>query len=140
MDDADWFRVATSSSATGRLVAAFDWASTSIGAPHCWPAGLRAACGICLTSRFPVLVVWGPDLRMIYNDGYREIIGAKHPAAIGAPVADVFPEVWAVIGPMFEQRPVGLGGHVGGGPAPAARSARVRRGVLLHVLLQPDPR
>ncbi|MET0144207.1 MAG: SpoIIE family protein phosphatase [Ilumatobacteraceae bacterium] len=102
MSDPEWFRAVTGVSATGRFVAVFDWSATSLGSPARWPSGLRSAVSICLTSRFPILVVWGPELCMIYNDGYREILGVKHPAAIGAPVAEVLPEVWDVIGPMFD--------------------------------------
>ena len=51
-----------------------------------------------------MLVVWGPELIKIYNDRYREMLGAdKHPEALGRPVREVWPEIWDEIGPMFEQ-------------------------------------
>ncbi|HRW36200.1 MAG TPA: SpoIIE family protein phosphatase [Aquihabitans sp.] len=82
----------------------FDWAATSLGPTETWSRSLRTAVGICLTSRFPMLVVWGPDLVKIYNDGYRPILGEeKHPAALGAPAAEVWQEIWDVIEPMFRQ-------------------------------------
>lgn len=81
---------------------AVDWAATPIGDPATWPAELRTIVRLCLTSRFPILVVWGPDLRMIYNDGYRDVIGEKHPAALGAPMAEVWRELWDVVGPMVD--------------------------------------
>ncbi len=85
------------------MVAGFDWATTSLGPPDGWPAVLRTAVGVCLTSRFPMLVVWGDDLVQIYNDGYRQILGTeKHPGALGAPVREVWPEIWDEIGPLFE--------------------------------------
>jgi hypothetical protein len=41
---------------------------------------------------------------MIYNDGYRDMLGsAKHPGAMGLPVAEVWPEIWADVGPIFAQ-------------------------------------
>lgn len=86
------------------MVEAFDWTSTSLGPPAQWSAGLRAAVGICLTSSFPMLVVWGPDLVKIYNDGYRPMLGSeKHPRALGAPAIEIWPEIWDTIGPMFDQ-------------------------------------
>lgn len=49
-----------------------------------------------------MLVMWGTELTKIYNDGYRPILGhEKHPGALGAPAAEVWPEIWDVIGPLF---------------------------------------
>ena len=39
---------------------------------------------------------------MLYNDAYRNIIGAKHPAALGHPGRECWPEIWNIIGPMLE--------------------------------------
>jgi len=88
----------------GELLRTTAWVDTPLGVPADWPAALRTAVGICLTSRFPMLLVWGPELLMIYNDGYREMLGTeKHPRALGAPASAVFPEVWDTIGPMFDR-------------------------------------
>ncbi len=88
----------------GRRVAEHDWAATPLGPLESWPDSLRIATSICLTSRFPMLVVWGDDLRKIYNDAYVPFLGSsKHPRALGAPVAEVWPEIWDTIGPMFER-------------------------------------
>ena len=46
----------------GDLIARHDWAATSLGPLRCWPSSLRTAVGICLSSRFPLLIWWGPDL------------------------------------------------------------------------------
>ncbi|MGY6501980.1 MAG: SpoIIE family protein phosphatase [Acidimicrobiales bacterium] len=101
-DDA-WLSRYGAATEVGRLVAAFDWSSTPLGPPDAWPVELRVAVQMCLTTRFPMLIMWGPDLRMIYNGAYREITGDKHPAALGARVQDVFPEIWDTIGPMARQ-------------------------------------
>jgi signal transduction histidine kinase/DNA-binding NarL/FixJ family response regulator len=81
---------------------AMNWAETPLGPVERWPQSLRTAVSICLDSRFPILVWWGPELVMLYNDAYSPIIGAKHPASLGAPGRQVFPEVWRIIGPMLE--------------------------------------
>ena len=84
-------------------IAAFDWASTPLGPMTTWPLALRNTVSTCLSSNFPVLLCWGPDLIKIYNDGYGEMVGPdKHPAALGRPAADVWPEIWDQIGPMFD--------------------------------------
>ncbi len=102
VDVDEWLTQICAGSEMGELVRAFDWSSTSLGPPSTWSSGLRAAVGICLSSRYPMLVVWGDDLVKIYNDGYRPILGSeKHPRALGSPAADVWPEIWDVIGPMF---------------------------------------
>ncbi|HET8775501.1 MAG TPA: ATP-binding protein [Thermoanaerobaculia bacterium] len=85
------------------LVDAFDWAATPIGPRDSWPQSLRTSVSICLASRFPILVWWGPDLTKIYNDAYAPILGDKHPRALGARGRDVWPEIWPVIGPMLDQ-------------------------------------
>ncbi len=88
----------------GALVAAHDWSSTPLGDPDTWPLSLRIVVGVCLTSRFPMLVVWGPELTKIYNDGYRLLLGSeKHPRALGAPAREIWPEIWDTIGPMFDE-------------------------------------
>ena len=98
----------------GEMLALFrrtDWSATPLGPVETWPASLRILVDVCLSSRFPMLVCWGPDLDMVYNDGYRTLLGeSKHPDAWGRPVREVWPEVWDVIGPMFE-------GVTTGGPA-----------------------
>lgn len=96
-----WFRTVTGGSEMGELIASIDWAAHPLGSPSTWPPALRTAVGLCLTSRFPMLVVWGPELYKFYNDGYREILGTKHPQAMGAPAREIWPEIWDTIGPMF---------------------------------------
>ena len=43
---------------------AFPWATSPLGDPRDSPASLRTACRICLTSRFPMIVWWGEELRL----------------------------------------------------------------------------
>lgn len=86
----------------GRLMAAHPWADSPLGPPHAWPQSLRTAVGICLGSRFPMVLWWGPDLRLIYNDAWRPSLGTlKHPA-VGKPGREVWAEIWHLIGPMLE--------------------------------------
>lgn len=88
--------------AIARLMRSMDWSKTPLGPVEQWPQSLRTVVSVCLASRFPILIWWGPDLAMLYNEAYRDIIGAKHPQAMGAPGRAVFPEVWHFIGPMLE--------------------------------------
>ena len=76
------------------LCASYAWASTSIGSPDEWPAGLRAAVALVLAAPTPMLLLWGEDATQIYNDACRALMGAKHPSVFGAPVRSSWPEGW----------------------------------------------
>ncbi|SKC76634.1 SpoIIE family protein phosphatase [Krasilnikoviella flava] len=98
-----WFEEATARSAVGREARSVAWEATPLGRPDAWPVSLRHAVRLCFSTRFPVMMVWGPDLTLIYNDGYRDMLGThKHPAALGAPAPVVWREIWHDVGPLFE--------------------------------------
>lgn len=99
-----WFQRVTAGSATGALARQVDWAATPVGAPSTWPTALRVTVEMCFNTRFPVLVAWGPELTMIYNDGYREMLGSdKHPGAMGSPIREVWKEIWDDLVPSIER-------------------------------------
>jgi hypothetical protein len=85
----------------GAFMRSFAWAGSTLGPVDQWPQSLRTSISICLNSRFAILVWWGPDLVMLYNDAYRQIIGGKHPAALGNPGRECWPEIWHIIAPML---------------------------------------
>ncbi len=85
----------------GVQIRAHDWACTALGPMPAWPQALRCTVSICLGSHFPMLILWGPELVMIYNDALARLIGHKHPHALGQRAADGWQEVWPVLGPML---------------------------------------
>src|SRR5258708_24296515 len=86
----------------GALMRTIDWSRTTLGPVERWPQSLRTALSICLTSRFPMLIWWGPEFIKLYNDAYRPILGVtKHPQAMGQRGQECWPEIWDVIGPML---------------------------------------
>ena len=87
----------------GELMRRREWASTPLNEPAHWPQSLRTSVSTCLNCAFPILLWWGRELVMIYNDEYIPILGAKHPAALGQAGAACWPEIWDVIGPMLGQ-------------------------------------
>jgi len=84
-----------------RRMRAYPWTSSPLGDPADWPASLRTACRICLTSRFPMIVWWGEELRFLYNDAYLPLLGNKHPALM-RPGEQVWGEIWPTVGPMLD--------------------------------------
>jgi PAS domain S-box-containing protein len=86
----------------GALMRAHDWSRSPLGPPEQWPDALKMAVSICLNSRFPMLLWWGPEFVMLYNDAYRPILGmTKHPASLGSRGRDIWPEIWTIIGPQL---------------------------------------
>ncbi|MGE6662717.1 PAS domain-containing protein [Pseudomonas sp. NPDC077408] len=86
----------------GALMRNHDWATTPFGPVECWPQCLRSMVGACLNSPLLGTVLWGPELRMLYNDAYVASMADRHPAAIGRPVAEVWGDVWDLVAAPFE--------------------------------------
>jgi two-component sensor histidine kinase/PAS domain-containing protein len=85
----------------GALARRLDWAATPLGPVSGWPQSLRTAASILLNSRHPMFLTWGPDLAIVYNDAYAQVLGERHPAALGRPFRDIWPEVWDDLTPMI---------------------------------------
>ena len=85
-----------------RLVLETDWSSTPLGPPDRWPRSLKTALEICLGSRFPMFIWWGPQLINLYNDAYAPILGRRHPEALGKPARELWAEVWPSIGGQID--------------------------------------
>src|SRR3954468_14704238 len=98
-------RIASGAPAIGQmaaLVRAKDWAATPIGARDAWPPSLKLIVATILASQFPMAVRWGPDFVLVYNDGYRPILGEKHPRALGLTFREAWPEVQEQLGPLHQ--------------------------------------
>jgi signal transduction histidine kinase len=85
----------------GGRMRALDWSRTPLGPVAEWPQSLRSAVSILLPSKAQIVLFWGPDLVALYNDAYRPVFGAKHPAALGQPARECWREVWDVLEPLF---------------------------------------
>ena len=121
--------------------------SPSTGRPHPWGApetgrrSLESVVRLMLTSRFSMWMAWGPELTFFCNDAYRrDTLGNKYPWALGKPSWTVWSEIWDDIGPRVNTVLAEGGGHLGRVADAVPGAARLHRGVVPHVLLQPDLR
>src|SRR5687767_1979755 len=89
------------------LMRTIDWSQSPLGPPETWPQSLRSVVSLLLRSKFPMFVAWGPSLGFLYNDPYAEILGAKHPAAIGQPFEEIWSEIWGDISPLVHRAMAG---------------------------------
>ena len=85
------------------LMRGHDWSLSPLGPPEGWPQSLRSVVSLLLRSKFPMFVAWGPSLGFLYNDSYAEILGTKHPAAIGRRFEDIWFEIWDDVGPLAQR-------------------------------------
>ncbi|MCJ2124593.1 PAS domain-containing protein [Methylobacterium sp. J-077] len=87
---------------TGALMRAHDWERTALGSPSGWPAALKVAVNLILGSPESMFLAWGPDLAFLFNDTYRPILGPRLSHALGAPMRELWSDVWEQVRPMVE--------------------------------------
>ena len=80
-----------------RRVLEHDWSATPLGPVPRWSPALLSTVSTVVNSPFGMLLMWGPELTMVYNDRYAALLGPRHPEALGARVPDVWPDVWPEI-------------------------------------------
>ncbi len=86
-----------------RRMRAFDWTRTDLGQPESWPQNLRGVVSLCLASRSPILLWWGPNFTLLHNDGCVPFLGeSRYPRCLGAAGRDCWEELWEVVGPALE--------------------------------------
>lgn len=78
---------------TEQAIRTRDWSQTSTGALHEWPPALAHAVRLCLDAPVPMAVWWGAEGTHVYNDALAAMLGPRHPAALGRPAAEAFPEI-----------------------------------------------
>jgi len=76
-----------------KLADDFPWAETPLGPIRDWPEALKAAVRTMLASEVPMVMLAGPSGILIYNRGYGEFAGDRHPAVFGQPALEAWPEI-----------------------------------------------
>src|SRR5580698_7911281 len=77
----------------GALIRELDWSNTSLGPISEWPECLKTTVATLLRTPVPIVLLWGPDGIMIYNDAYSVFAGSRHPLLLGSKVREGWPEV-----------------------------------------------
>jgi len=78
----------------GARMRAMDWSGTAVGPVEGWPQSLRSPLSMMLPSKAQIIMFWGPEYVVFYNDAYRPVFGAKHPHMLGQPGRIAWSEVW----------------------------------------------
>lgn len=78
------------------------WADSPLGPIHSWSAQLRGQVQLMMASPFPVLLSYGPEYVLLYNEPYSKVIGKKHPAILGMKYGEAWPEVWGALEPVVK--------------------------------------
>jgi PAS domain S-box-containing protein len=87
----------------GAFMRAYDWSTTSLGPHQEWPRALLTLVRVMLNSRQPMFIAWGADRTLIYNDTYAPMLGERHPAALGRPFFETWPEVRDEVGSLMDR-------------------------------------
>lgn len=96
------YRIFHGDSEPARLCRSMDWSRTPLGPIESWPISLRTTAAMVVAAPAPMVVLWGAELVQIYNDGYRQLMGRKHPAGLGQPAHECWPEVREFTAPLYE--------------------------------------
>jgi PAS domain S-box-containing protein len=85
-----------------RLIAEKGWSDSPIGPPSGWPRALKMALSIALPSPLPMIVSWGPELCVLYNEACIPIFGGKHPHLFGKTGLQAWGEGWDRVAPLLQ--------------------------------------
>ncbi|KQQ86886.1 hypothetical protein ASF77_19550 [Massilia sp. Leaf139] len=101
-----------------------------------WPDAMRVTVDLMLGARFPMFAAWGPELRLVYNDACVDLLGERHPAALGKPLAQALDDAWAGAMPVLDAGLAGEAALVEDLPLEVVRGGRT---ACRHVTLSASP-
>jgi CheY-like chemotaxis protein len=85
------------------LAGAVDWSRTALGEAACWPPALRLTLDIMFNSPCPMLLCWGRERVVLFNEAYAALGGPAHPPPPGASVPPMLPAPLAAARGAFDQ-------------------------------------
>lgn len=81
------------SGAMEQPVSRMDWSATAFGAREDWHPLLKSSSALLFGTAVPMMVLWGREARVVYNDSFTELAGNRHPTALGQPIGAAWPEL-----------------------------------------------
>ncbi|MCO6050375.1 PAS domain-containing protein [Mesorhizobium sp. RP14(2022)] len=86
-----------------RRVRGQDWSATPLGSVGTWPQCLKTIVDLSLASRQAMMLAWGPERILFYNNACAAILGDYHPHALGMPLDMAWPSLWNEIKRLAER-------------------------------------
>ena len=68
------------------------WDATPLGPMDKWPPRLLQTFRQIISDSRPIAVYWGKSMTTVYNEAFSKLCGSQHPAALGQPAANIWPE------------------------------------------------
>lgn len=93
---ADWL---IGDSEMARRIRALNWSTTPLGPREHWPSALRVSLNLALSSKAPMLVLWGPQFIALHNDACLPILSDAGTHALGRSAPDAWSSTWHVAEP-----------------------------------------
>ena len=81
----------------------FDWSATRLGDPQQWPQALRLTADLMFNTPLPLLLVWGRDMTVLFNEAYGALAGPAYGRLPGGNVPPVLPPPLAAAGEELER-------------------------------------
>ena len=81
----------------------FDWSATRLGDPQAWPLPLRLTADLMFNTPLPLLLVWGRDMTVLFNEAYGALAGPAYGRVPGGNVPPVLPPPLAAAGAELER-------------------------------------
>jgi PAS domain S-box-containing protein len=86
----------------GHRIRGFAWEQTPLGPLSTWSTTLRVSTNLLLSTPVPMVLLWGAELTVLYNDAYRALELQRVPDALGRPARQVWADMIDVIGPIYD--------------------------------------
>jgi len=98
-----FFPVSGRPDAVESLLAAHDWTATPCGLPAGWEPTLQYGLRRMLDASIPVFVTWDEAGLFFYNDACVPLLGSRHPAALGRPLLEAWPQAAETLAPLLAE-------------------------------------
>lgn len=90
-------------SAARHAIEKIDWSATPLGPTSKWPAALKIHLNLILNSPESMYLLWGLELLFFHNDAYAPLLGPRLEHAQGAPIHELWSDVWDQVAPFAEK-------------------------------------